>query len=222
MTVKNIHYQYSDSGFTVNIDSISIEEGKAYLLLGLNGSGKTTLLSILSGFLPSPKMIAPDGYRAYLHSYGWAGKIKLTVKEFFHQTLLLLHLSTSDLGSLLKTIGIENVGNQKLMSLSSGQLQRCLTEVAFLQDAPILLFDEPLNALDFLNQDIFFAKVRQSLIKGKSIIASSHIDSILDIDFDTVLIMHGGKLVATEKVSKLKQQNLTYKEYYEEIIRSLY
>jgi ABC-type multidrug transport system ATPase subunit len=166
-------------------------------------------------------MVTPAGYRAYLHSYGWAGKIKLTVRDFFLQTLLLLHRPTKDLGAQLRTMGIDGFENQKLTSLSSGQLQRCLTEVAFLQDAPILLFDEPLNALDFLNQELFIAKTKEALGAGRSVLVSSHIDSILDIDFESVLILHDGRQVACESLENLKMQQLTFKEYYERTIRAL-
>ena len=219
MHIKNIHYQYPDSGFSIEINDIAIEEGKAYLLLGLNGSGKTTLLSVLSGFLPSEKMILPSGFHSYLHSYGWAGKIKLSVKDFFKQTLILLNRPISDLDHLLKNIGLEEIKNQKLMSLSSGQLQRCLTEIAFLQNASLLLFDEPTNALDFVNRDLFISKTKQSLSEGKHIIATSHIDSIIDIDFEAVLILNKGKLIANEKIATLKSRDLTYKEFYETTMR---
>ena len=222
MTLQHIDYQYPDSRFNVKIDEINIDPARAYLLLGLNGSGKTTLLSILSGFLPCKGMLTPSGFKAYLHSYGWAGKIRLTVRDFFLQTLLVLDKPTNGLNAMLEEKGIAAFKDQKMMSLSSGQLQRCLTEVAFLQDAPLLLFDEPMNALDFLNQDVFISKTNEALQQGRSVIASSHVDSILNIDFDRVLIMHLGRLVADEKTENIKNQNLTYKAYYETTIRSFY
>jgi ABC-type multidrug transport system ATPase subunit len=222
MLIQHIDYQYPDSRFSINISEIKIEAGKAYLLLGLNGSGKTTLLSILSGFLPCKKMVVPNGFYTYLHSYNWAGKIKLTVRDFFQQTFLIINKSTGDLDKALEAMGLSEIKTQRLTSLSSGQLQRCLTEVAFLQEAPLLLFDEPLNALDFLNRELFIAKTKQSLIDGKYIIASSHIDSILEIDFEGVLILHNGKLVSTESTDSVRKQNLTYKEFYEKTIRNIY
>jgi ABC-2 type transport system ATP-binding protein len=221
MIIKKIDYKYPGSRFSVTIDELTIEPAKAYLLLGLNGSGKTTLLSILSGFLPSEGISMPSGYKAYLHSYGWADKITLTVRDFFLQTLLVLDKTSVSVDDILEKIGITEFKYQKLSSLSSGQSQRCLTEVAFLQDAPLLLFDEPMNALDFLNQDLFIAKTNLALQDGRSVIASSHIDSIMDIEFDSVLVMHLGKLIAVETVENIKNQNSTYKEYYEKTIRNI-
>ena len=221
MIIRNIDYQYPRSRFSIKIDTLTIEPAKAYLLLGLNGSGKTTLLSILSGFLPCMGMTIPSGYKAYLHSYGWADKITLTVRDFFLQTLLVLDKTTVSVDEILEKTGVAEFKYQRLNSLSSGQLQRCLTEVAFLQDAPLLLFDEPMNALDFLNQDLFIAKTNKALHDGRSVIASSHIDSIMDIEFDTVFIMHLGRLVAVETVENIKNENSTYKDYYEKTIRNI-
>jgi ABC-type multidrug transport system ATPase subunit len=219
MTIQNIHYQYPDSGFSLQIDSLNIEAGKAYLLLGLNGSGKTTFFSVLSGFLLNKQMLVPIGFKAYLCAYGWASKINLTVRDFFLQSLLVQGKPVSGLNDLLQMLDIESFNNQKLMSLSSGQLQRCLTELAFIQSSPLLLFDEPLNALDFLNRELFIAKAQQALTDGKSMIVSSHIDSILTLHFDTVLVLHGGRLIASASEESLRSQNLTYKDYYEKNIR---
>ena len=53
-SIKNITYQYSESGPKVLDDvSLTIEEGTVTAVVGPSGSGKSTLLQILSGVIPN-------------------------------------------------------------------------------------------------------------------------------------------------------------------------
>ncbi len=50
MTVEKLIKKYNEKT-VLNIDKLTLEEGKIYVILGLNGSGKTTLIECISGLL---------------------------------------------------------------------------------------------------------------------------------------------------------------------------
>jgi ABC-2 type transport system ATP-binding protein len=98
--------------------------------------------------------------------------------------------------SLLKQVGLENVGKKPAQSFSLGMKQRLGIAIALVGDPEFIVLDEPINGLD--PQGI--AEMREiihrlSKERGMTIIVSSHILEELEKVADAFGIINDGKLI---------------------------
>jgi ABC-type multidrug transport system ATPase subunit len=132
-----------------------------HAIVGSNGSGKSTLLQIIAGALlhsegemtfthsTNNEIIKPE--TVYQHIAYAAPYLELleemTAKEMFdfHSRFKTM---TTDLTSVLNTVGLQNAQNKQIRYFSSGMKQRLKLGLAFFSDASILLLDEPTTNLD--------------------------------------------------------------------------
>ena len=143
--------------------SFAVEEGEFLSILGPSGCGKTTLLRMLIGLIkPTSGMILKDGvditdaapsarnmgfvFQNYalfenmtvLQNVEYALKIKRETKPFARSTAL----------ELIEKMGLSEHINKKPYSLSGGQQQRVAIARTLALNPEIILFDEPMSALD--------------------------------------------------------------------------
>ena len=138
----------------------TINQGDWLAIVGPNGAGKSTLLNAMAGLIPiaegSIHGLSPDDI-AYLPQQTQLDKsFPMTVLELV-STGLWQALGYSN--SLTETqegrcidavaaVGLNGFEHRLIGTLSGGQLQRSLFARVLLQDQPIILLDEPFNAID--------------------------------------------------------------------------
>ena len=163
----------------------TVEHG-ALAVIGPNGSGKSTLLKGILGSLKPMSGVCEhvDGCRmAYLPQ-------KADIDTSFPATVfdlvkLGLWSKRGPLGRLTKadraaieaalaTVGLDGFENRPIDTLSGGQLQRALFARVVLQDADLILLDEPFNAIDEQTVDDLLALVRQWHDEGRTVVAVLH------------------------------------------------
>ncbi|MDG1147258.1 MAG: ABC transporter ATP-binding protein [Crocinitomicaceae bacterium] len=187
----------------VLIDSLKLDKGQLYILIGKNGSGKSTLLNaivgiqdLLSGSILIDKKNIQSVSRRVLSK-----KISL-VKPTFPQTdyltvreFISLGRSpyTNALGRLRKTdndiisksleiLNITSLGNKFTSELSDGERQLVSIAKAIAQDTSVILLDEPTAFLDYSNKLLLHQTLKRIAKEtNKCIILSSH-DLELSID----------------------------------------
>src|SRR5690606_29795555 len=81
---------------------------------------------------------------------------------------------------------------------------------ALLSDAPLLILDEPTNGLDPYWVFRFKEIVREERDKGKTILFSTHILSMVEEIADTAVFLEDGKLLHHEKVNVLTKRQEGY------------
>ncbi len=142
--------------------SFQIQPGDVLAVVGYNGSGKSTLVKTLLDIISpvsgsfnwpcgKPKTIAYLGQRTEFD-----GRFPLRVRDLasmgaWHGMGLLGRLCSRTqerVDMALKRTNIEHIADQPLHVLSSGQLQRALFARTMVQDAPLILLDEPFTAVD--------------------------------------------------------------------------
>ena len=88
--------------------------------------------------------------------------------------------------------GLDTVLGEAGRTLSAGQMRRLCLARTLLSDAPIILLDEPTNALDRATEVAFFETLTEAT-KGRTVIMVTHAD-IPDGTVDRVLEMRNGRL----------------------------
>jgi ABC-2 type transport system ATP-binding protein len=140
----------------LNDVSLDVGGGERVVLLGENGCGKSTFLQIVCGVI--------EGYEGVLRrpdSVGYAPE-KPDLPEH-----LLVHEWLDVVASLKRArwkeeLGVGDLLGRRIAALSLGQRQRVSLVAAFTGEPPLLVLDEPTNALDVVSREAVIARVRES------------------------------------------------------------
>ena len=204
----------------VNDVSFTVERGETFALLGPNGSGKTTTLKCLVGLtLPTTGAIAVENLDVVRNGRDARRLIsflpqrvgfseQLTGREVLEFYCRLRRIPPQRIDETLNTPDFHFNGffDRSVSQFSGGMIQRLGLAVACLPNAPVLVLDEPTVSLDPKGA-IEFREFLSSLKRqGKTIIFSSHMLADVEQLADRVAIMVGGKLVALQSISTLRDE----------------
>ena len=93
----------------------------------------------------------------------------------------------------LQQVGLESLADQPVPRLSSGEHQLLLLARAIVQDAPLLLLDEPTAHLDLHNKARLIGMLRQLRARGTSLLMTNHEPEVVLALADDVLLMEAGR-----------------------------
>ncbi|MBI3424844.1 MAG: ABC transporter ATP-binding protein [Acidobacteria bacterium] len=203
----------------VNDVSFEIKPGETFALLGPNGSGKTTTLKCIVGLLePTAGQIQinqldvwKDPHQARrLFSYlpqRVAFPDGLTAREVLQFYADLRQLAPQRVDTILsgERFHFNGFTDKPVGKFSGGMVQRLGLAVACLPDAPVLLLDEPTVSLDPEGALRFRAFLQALKAEGKTIVFTSHVLADVEQLADRVAILVGGKLVAIESITALRE-----------------
>jgi zinc/manganese transport system ATP-binding protein len=166
----------------------TIERGALMALVGPNGGGKSTLLKGIVGELhPLEGRIELSGVPrrriAYLpQQAGLDRRFPLAAWDLV--ALGLWHrigpfgavrdAHAESIASALAAVGLDGFGARPIESLSGGQLQRALFARLLLQDAPLILLDEPFTAVDARTTLDLIALVQRWHGEARTVVAVIH------------------------------------------------
>jgi zinc/manganese transport system ATP-binding protein len=142
--------------------SAKVEAGGLVAIIGPNGAGKSTLLTAVAGSLsPLSGHVSVEGERrravAYLPQLAAIDRtfpicvFDLVATGLWRRTGLFGGFSRADrdaVSQALAHVGLTGFERRTIDALSGGQLQRALFARLMLQDADVILLDEPLTAID--------------------------------------------------------------------------
>ena len=89
----------------------------------------------------------------------------------------------------LEAVGLQGFGHRPVGTLSSGQLQRTLFARLLVQDAQIILLDEPFNAVDSKTTASLLTLVQQWHRQGRTVVAVVHDDAQVRAHFPQTLLL---------------------------------
>ena len=203
------HTILSDVGF-------DLSAGTWVGLLGPNGSGKTTLLRALGGHLPFQGTIMLDGRpveqwtatdRARRLAY--VQQAPSLTFDFTVEDLVLLgrtphrgwmqRYQSNDrerARDALRRVDLEGFADRSVLSLSGGERQRVFLAQALVQDADLLLLDEPTSHLDVQYQFSVLEEVQALVAAGRTVITVFHDLERASRYAERLLILNDGRLVA--------------------------
>jgi spermidine/putrescine transport system ATP-binding protein len=195
----------------LNDISFQVDTGETVCLLGASGSGKSTLLRIIAGLEEADSgFVAFDGIDlvstpAHRRDFGlvfqdYALFPHLNVSENVAFGLKMRRLPTDEIVqrvvNSLELVNLSGFGQRRVTDLSGGEQQRVALARALATRPRLLMFDEPLGALDRTLREDLLNELR-SILRQTNIpaIYVTHDQEEAFAIADRVLILYNGKIV---------------------------
>ena len=210
LEVRHIFKTYEGKPLLNDI-SFSVDTGETICLLGASGSGKSTLLRIIAGLEDADSgSVSFDGHDltsipAHRRDFGlvfqdYALFPHLTVRENVAFGLKMRRLPENEIVErVVKSLKMVNLGGfeeRQVTDLSGGEQQRVALARALATRPRLLMFDEPLGALDRSLRESLLGELR-SILHHTDIpaIYVTHDQEEAFAIADRVLILHDGEIV---------------------------
>ena len=207
---SKLRKSFADTEVVCGID-FDVKQGKCFGLLGPNGAGKTTTLRMIEGIspitsgelsvfghdlpengrkirarlgiVPQEDNLDPDfTVLENLRMYGvYFGVPKSILEKRIHELLVFMQL--------------EDRANEKPDRLSGGMKRRLTIARALVNDPDLIVLDEPTTGLDPQVRHTIWAKLRELMQQGKSILMTTHYMDEAERLCDELIIMDHGKIL---------------------------
>jgi zinc/manganese transport system ATP-binding protein len=201
ITLDNLTVSYRQHPALHHING-RFARGSLTAVIGPNGAGKSTLLKSLAALVPvdrnSRVVRSPHLRMAYLPQHSELDRsFPLDVRDC---VLMGLWAQTGAWGcasaamlalvdAALHTVGLQGFERRPVGTLSSGQLQRTLFARLLVQDAELILLDEPFNAVDNKTTAGLLTLVQQWHRQGRTVVAVLHDDAQVRAHFPQTLLL---------------------------------
>jgi len=200
-----------------------VAQGALLAVVGPNGAGKSTLFRGLAGILkPLAGSIDLGGLDirdiAYLpQSVDIDRTFPISVFDLVGTGLWRKTGFFGGMGKpardkitqALAAVGLNGFENRSIGTLSGGQMQRMLFARALLQDARLIVLDEPFNAIDAKTSADLLALVRRWHGEGRTVLAALHDMDLVRANFPETLLLARGPVAWGATAQVLTVENLT-------------
>lgn len=212
----NVGFDYGEDRFRLENIRLTLKEGSVNAFVGASGCGKSTIANLLMGFWdPSEgsiwvgqQRLSEYSQESIAHLIGSVQQDVILFNQSIHENIALgKPNATRDevitaarkaqihefIISLPK--GYDTQVGEMGVKLSGGEKQRISIARMILKDAPILILDEAMAAVDSENERKIQAAIEE-LSKGKTVITiAHHLNTITNSD--QIIVMDQGKVLAT-------------------------
>ena len=224
VTVTSLTKRY---GELVAVDDLtfSLHSGTVTGFLGPNGAGKTTTLRMLLG-LTEPTageaLIFGRRYRALDDPARRVGAVLesadfhpgRTGRDHLRALALAAEIPSSRVEEVLALVEIEAVADRRVKTYSLGMRQRLGLAGALLGDPELLVLDEPANGLDPAGVHWLRRFLRWFAEQGRTVLVSSHMLAEAAQTVDQVVIIDGGRRVASGRLDELTEPGRTLEDVF--------
>ncbi|PKL47746.1 MAG: ABC transporter ATP-binding protein [Candidatus Riflebacteria bacterium HGW-Riflebacteria-2] len=240
LKVENLSFSWGAQK-TLDEVSFNIEAATVTSILGPNGSGKTTLLKVLLGFLKpqSGRVMLGDNDLVTLDLATRARRMAYVPQRhtavFSYRVLDVVVLGRIPYSNVfckitdndyqlasesLAQLGIAHLAERSYTEISGGEQQLVLIARALVQQAEILIMDEPVSGLDYGNQLMLLKQLRRLAQSGITCVKTTHYPEHALWTSDRAIFIRAGKIIATGNSIDIIN-SATLKELYNADIRIL-
>jgi zinc/manganese transport system ATP-binding protein len=199
-----------------------VAAGSLLAVIGPNGAGKSTLFRGIAGILkPLAGSISLGGLKfrdiAYLpQTVDIDRSFPISVFDFvgtglWRRTGFFGGMGKPErdrIGEALSAVGLTGFENRPIGTLSGGQMQRMLFARVLLQDARLIVLDEPFNAIDAKTSADLIALVRRWHSEERTVLAALHDMDLVRANFPDTLLLARGPVAWGATAQVLTPENL--------------
>ena len=199
-----------------------VATGALVAVIGPNGAGKSTLFRGLAGLLkPLAGSIHLGGLDikdiAYLPQTADIDRtFPISVYDFVGTGLWrrtgffggMGKAARDKIAQALAAVGLNGFENRSIGTLSGGQMQRMLFARVLLQDARLIVLDEPFNAIDAKTSADLLALVKRWHGEGRTVLAALHDMELVRNHFPETLLLARGPVAWGATAEVLTAENL--------------
>ena len=233
---RNVSFAYSlDHPILKNIN-FTIPAGSTFAILGTTGSGKSTMVHLLNRLYDLPEGCGSitiggtdirDIDRQYLRqnigmvlqepflfSRTIRENIGITKEQLLDEEIRhAAEIACVDESILHFTDGYDTIVGERGVTLSGGQKQRVAIARMLMKQAPVLVFDDSLSAVDTETDNKIRKELKKEMEKATVIMISHRITSLMQAD--CIIVMDKGEIQQMGTHDQLIQQDGPYKDIYE-------
>lgn len=204
VAVSNLSFGYDYRTVLKDI-SFSLKSGDFLAIIGNNGSGKSTLIKCILGLnkVPAGRIFLDDVDITEFKTFRKIGYVPQKFDDFNYEFPITVNeiLSASRVShytedqklELLDKIGILELQNENINTLSGGQLQRVFIVRSLMNEPKMLILDEPTVGVDRENVKNFYKTVNELNKEGITIILITHNLREATGEFTHILSIHNGE-----------------------------
>jgi len=219
VTFEDLTLGYNSHPAVHHLDGV-VAKGSLTAVVGANGSGKSTLMKGIVGVLKPLAggcTVAPGVKLAYLPQQSELDRsfparvVDLVSLGLWPRRGLLGRYRPEDreaVAKALSAVGMEGFEKRPIDTLSGGQLQRALFARVLLQDAEIILLDEPFNAVDAKTVGDLIALIKRWHGEKRTVMVVIHDLDLVRQHFPETLLLARQPIAWGETIETLKPENL--------------
>ncbi|WP_245612732.1 ABC transporter ATP-binding protein [Kosmotoga pacifica] len=234
--INNLTFKYPSSREAVLKDiNLYIPAGGKIAIVGTTGSGKTTLAKVLTRLYPVPKgKVFIDGYdinhidptvlreniayvpqETFLFSETVRNNIAFGVENATDEEIVRYASMAAIHNDIVSDFpeGYMTMVGERGVTLSGGQKQRVAIARALLKEAPIVILDDCLSAVDTETELKILSSLRNGSELRTVIVISHRLKAVRDADI--IYVLHDGEIIERGNHDELMEFNGLYKRMYE-------
>lgn len=198
----------------------AVATGTLLAVIGPNGGGKSTLIKAIAGRIKpigGALKVAP-GHLAYMPQIGDLSRefpvsvFDLALTGLCGKRGLFARISRADRAraeAVIAEVGLSGFEDRSIRTLSGGQLQRLLFARLILQDAQLILLDEPFSAIDARTVSDLLGIIAGWHAEGRTVLTVLHDDEIVRRHFPETLLLAREVIGWGPTATVLTEENLT-------------
>ncbi|MDP3898807.1 MAG: zinc ABC transporter ATP-binding protein AztA [Mesorhizobium sp.] len=219
LTFRDLTLGYGSHPAVHHLDG-AVAKGSLTAVVGSNGSGKSTLLKGITGMLkPRSGTCArdPQARIAYLPQQSELDRsfparvVDLVSLGLWSKRGLLGRFTSEDraaVSNALAAVGLAGFEQRPIDTLSGGQLQRALFARVLVQDADLILLDEPFNAIDSRTVADLIALIQRWHGESRTVMVVIHDIELVRAYFPDTLLLARTPVAWGRTADVLKAENL--------------
>ncbi len=181
---------------------LSVKRGEIVYLIGANGAGKSTCAKVVLGLIDPDEGTVDRPHSLEVGYVPQRLAVNPTLPLTLHRLMTLTgRFGRQEIDEALVSVGLEQLGDPQVTTLSGGELQRLLLARALIHRPDLLVLDEPAQGVDAAGADVLHELVEDiTRDLGCGVLLISHdIQKAMDTGNDFVVLVpheHDEKLLA--------------------------